>query len=75
MIVIYSRPSCAPCRTLKLYLDRKGLQYEVKDADDNREELLKYSNAFVVPITVIDQDPTKVIEGLNLKRLGEILNG
>lgn len=73
MITIFSRPTCAPCRTLRAYLDRKGLTYTVKDADDNREELLQYSNAAIVPITVIDNDPTKVVEGLNLKRLAELL--
>lgn len=56
-----------------MYLDRKGLKYEVKDADENRTELLQYSNAAIVPITVINGDKTKVVEGLNLRRLASML--
>jgi glutaredoxin len=71
-IQIFSRPSCGPCATLKLYLSRKGLEYTVLDADENREELLKYSNAPIVPITVINNGE-HVIEGLNLQRMAEVL--
>jgi glutaredoxin len=71
-IQIFSRPTCSPCRTLKYYLDKKGLEYTVLDADENREELLKYSNAPIVPITVINNGE-HVIEGLNLQRMAEVL--
>jgi glutaredoxin len=73
MVVIYSRPQCSPCRTLKLYLSRKGVDFEVKDADEHREELLKYSSASIVPITVFDNDPSKVVEGMNLQRIASFL--
>lgn len=72
MTVIYSRDSCAPCKTLKLFLDRKGHKYEVKDVDEHREEVLRYSNVPIVPITVIDG---KVIEGMNLSAIAEAISG
>lgn len=70
MITIYSRPSCAPCRTLKYWLDKKGHKYEVKDVDEHREEVLRYSSAPIVPITVIGD---KVIEGMNLGAIADAL--
>lgn len=73
MVTIYSRPTCSPCQTLKLYLFRKGIDFEVKDADEHREELLKFSNASIVPITVFDNDPSKVVEGMNLQRIASFL--
>ncbi len=71
-IQIYSRPSCAPCKTLCYYLRKKGIEYTLLDADENREELLKYSNAPIVPVTVINNGE-HVIEGLNLQRMAEVL--
>ena len=71
MTVIYSRPSCAPCKTLRLFLDRKGHKYEVKDVDEHREEVLKYSSAPIVPITVFDGGI--VVEGMNLRAIADAL--
>ena len=71
MTVIYSRPSCAPCKTLRLFLDRKGHKYEVKDVDEHREEVLRYSSAPIVPITVFDSGA--VVEGMNLSAVAKAI--
>jgi glutaredoxin len=72
-VVIFTRPDCGPCKTLIYWLGKQGIKYTLKDIDENRDEVLYYSNASIVPITVIDDDPAKVIEGLNLQRVKDLL--
>lgn len=59
MTVLYSKQSCAPCRTLKQILKNKGIEYIEKDVSipEFMDELRSKYNAFSVPVTVINDEP------------------
>jgi glutaredoxin 3 len=57
MITVYSASWCAFCRTAKDYLTKLGLDYQVKDVEEdpkNAEELIKKSNQMGIPVLDID---------------------
>jgi len=65
-VTVYTRTSCAPCRTLKTYLQKKGIKFEEKNIDENPDhaaEAFAKTGLAMVPVTVIGD---KVIQGLNL---------
>lgn len=73
-VVIYSRSTCAPCRALKHFLSKKGIQFTNKDITQDEEaqaEAFAYSGAMVVPVTVITKqdDSREVITGFNVSQL------
>lgn len=53
-MILYSRTTCAPCRTIKYWLDKNQVSYKVRDIDDpsNLDELLKTGSAMVPTIVV-----------------------
>lgn len=58
-ITIYSTATCGFCKMLKSYLSDKGIEYNVKMADEDQkiaEELYEKSGQLGVPFTVITQD-------------------
>lgn len=72
MITIYSTDTCAPCKQIKMILDRKGLKYQVinRDEADNIKDMMKYTNSPVVPLVITDKGQ---MQGYNVTRLMEIL--
>ena len=55
MLTIYITPTCPGCRTLKAWLDREGVSYEVRDLSDQAvmEEAKARYHVRVAPITVL----------------------
>lgn len=77
-ITIYSRPTCAPCNTLKQFLNKKGIQFTSKNIDEDENaaaEAYAYAGLSIVPVTVVEQqDGTRdIITGLNLSKLMPVL--
>lgn len=65
-VKVYTRTTCAPCKMLKTYLQKKGIQYEEINVDENQEgfsEIVAQTGLQMVPVTVIGD---KIIQGLNL---------
>lgn len=60
-VKIYSREGCAPCYTLKYWLNKKGVKYEEFPAEDYMR---------VVPLIKIGD---MEIEGANLGYIAELL--
>jgi len=61
-ITIYSTATCGFCKMLKSYLNDKGINYEVKMADEDQaiaRELYEKSGQLGVPFTVITDDNGK----------------
>lgn len=57
-ITIYSTATCGFCRSLKSYLQSKGISYEEKHADQDQklaEELYEKSGQLGVPFTIIEK--------------------
>lgn len=60
-IILYSRDTCSPCRTLKYLLNKKGVPYEEREPDDS---------VWIVPTVQIGETR---IEGYNLPAVLEAL--
>jgi len=71
-ITIYSRQGCAPCNSLKQFLNKKNVPFITRDVDepDAAAEAYAYTGLSTVPVTVIEREgERKVISGLNLSQL------
>lgn len=60
MVKLYSRPSCAPCQTLKYWFKKKGIEYKEYPATDD----------MLAPTLFINDE---MIVGLQFKRIAELL--
>ena len=73
MLTVYSSDTCPPCKTLKGWLDLKGVDYTVvnREADPDRfNEIVKLTGVNLVPQVLIDD---VAIVGLNIARTRELL--
>jgi glutaredoxin len=61
MITVYSSPTCAPCKSILYWLDKKGHKYEYKLLEDHMEEASQYTNQLFPPVVVIDGQVAKNI--------------
>ena len=71
---LYGRATCAPCRMLKQYLDRKGVVYEYIDVEENPDKfnnVVIFSNSTTVPQLAVGM---AVVVGLNIPRVVELLD-
>jgi len=62
-IKVYSRATCAPCKTVKAYLENKRKRYSEIDIDQDPtafQEATKLSGVFTTPQTVV----TKTVDGV-----------
>ncbi len=77
-VVIYTSNTCAYCRTTKQYLDKKDVNYEeinVDEQPDRRQELVEMSGQMAVPVVVITSDDgmRDVTVGFNVPKLASSL--
>lgn len=72
-IIVYSRETCSPCKTVKWYLKQKGHEFTEKDIDepDNFNDFVKVADMQMVPLIVIGEAK---VQGLNLPALNRILD-
>lgn len=71
---LYSRDTCAPCRMLKQYLDRKGVDYELINVDEQPaefEQIRVFSNSTIVPQLAVGM---QVVVGLHLPKIIDLLD-
>lgn len=73
MITVYATESCAPCTSLKKYLDRKGVEYRIFNADrePHASQLFQLVGRRIVPTTIVNG---KVVIGLNYSAINKALN-
>lgn len=67
-IKVFSRATCAPCKTVKYYLDKKQRKYSEIDVDqfpDAFSEAIRLSGAITTPQTLI----TKMVDGQEVKEV------
>jgi len=72
-MILYTRDSCGPCRTVKYMLDKLGVDYEVKniDIEDNLSELVTKYGATTTPVFVKGGN---VVIGANLSRIKQLVS-
>ena len=77
-ITIYSTATCGFCKMLKSYLNDKGINYDVKMADEDQaitKELYEKSGQLGVPFTIIEKDgKEEKILGFDRNRIDEVLD-
>ncbi len=72
-ITVYTRTTCAPCRTLKHYLKTKGHEFIEKNVDEDpkhMDDVIKQTGFQMVPMTVINGE---AVMGLNLAKINSLL--
>ncbi len=72
-VVVFSSPSCGPCKLVKDYLTQKGVTYTVKDIGEDQQalrELVETYHSHNTPTTVIDG---QVVIGFNRDRIDKLL--
>ena len=78
-VTVFTTNTCAYCAMVKKFLDRKGVNYEVVNLDDQPEkqkEIYEKSGALTVPVTLVEkEDKTEeVVIGFNLPRLASVIS-
>lgn len=73
-VKVYTRTTCAPCRTLKHWLKSKGVPYEEINVDEDpalMDLVIKQTGIQQVPMTQVGED--RFISGLNIALLANLL--
>jgi len=74
-MIVYSQTTCAPCATLKKYLDHKGVKYierNITEHPEHTETLLKHTGGrILVPTVVKGKD---VVVGLNWGAISKLIS-
>lgn len=73
-MIVYTSDTCAPCSSLKKYLNHKGYEYRELNADEpiHADTLIRLTGRRVVPTTVIEGHPP--IIGLNYAAINKALS-
>jgi glutaredoxin-like YruB-family protein len=72
-VVVYSSPTCAPCKAAKEYLASKGVPFrEVNVAEDAeaRDELVRLTGQTMIPVILVGDE---VVQGFNKPKLQSLL--
>lgn len=76
-ITIFTRSTCSPCKTLKFWLNNKGVSFTEIDADMNPDAHSKATEGLgysIVPFTLIDTgSEVHKIAGMNLAHIASLL--
>ena len=72
-IIVFTQPDCPPCRSVKVYLADKGLEFEERDVTADQEavrELVETYQSRSTPTIVIGEN---VMIGFDPEELDQIL--
>lgn len=73
-VTIYTRNTCAPCKAVKMFLSRKGVEYRELNVDEDpslMNEIISRSGFAQVPMTVIGD---RVVSGQNFGAIAALLS-
>lgn len=72
-VTIYTKTQCGPCRAVKMFLSRKGIEYRELNVDEDpalMSEIISRSGFAQVPMTVIGD---RVVSGQNFGAIAALL--
>jgi glutaredoxin len=72
-ILVYYADWCGACKLMKRHLDRKGIDYELRDIDvpDILEELVDKTGAKAIPVIDVEG---RILRGYNADALDDLLS-
>jgi glutaredoxin len=73
-IKVYTRTTCAPCRMVKAWLQKKGYEYTEINVDEDpsaAKEIMDRTGLMMVPMTLIGD---RAVSGMNFGQLASILS-
>jgi glutaredoxin 3 len=72
-VYVYTRSSCAPCQTLKMWLNRKNVSYTELNVDDPKiaDRLITLTGTLLLPTVVIGET---IIKGLNIGKIAKAID-
>jgi glutaredoxin len=73
-MIVYSQTTCAPCKSVKQYLDHKGVKYierNITTHPDHTKTLVKHTGGRVLVPTVVKGD--EVVVGLNWAAIAKLI--
>lgn len=71
-VTVFTRTTCGPCKTVKYFLQKKGIQFTEQNVDENPsliDQILEMTGIMQVPMTVIDGQPVSGADFAKLSRL------
>jgi glutaredoxin len=73
-VILYYADWCGYCRKAKGHLERRGVEYELRDVDipANQAELVAKSGGRSIPVIDVDG---RILKGYSAERLDELLDG
>lgn len=77
-ITLYSQPSCQPCRAVKRWLDKRGIEYTTVDVTENPAdaEAIKALGYTGTPVTIVNDGTGDIhFGGFNPDLLAEFCTG
>lgn len=71
-VTIFTRSTCAPCKTVKYFLQKKGVPFREKNIDEPEfaREFSEVSDFPMVPLVIVGGSK---VQGLNLGLLSNLL--
>lgn len=77
-ITVFTTNTCKYCSMVKMYLDRKGVSYDVVNLDEQPErqkEVFAKSGALTVPVTIVENEDSSedIVIGYNIPRLASVV--
>lgn len=73
-VTLFTQKSCAPCQTIKKYLQMRGVEYSERDAlEDN--SIVELTGRFITPTVLVENNGKKtVVTGMNIPSLAKALD-
>ena len=72
-VIVFTQPGRPPCRTVKAYLEDRGIEYEERDVTTNEQfvfQLVRTYDSRTTPTLVIGEE---VMVGFDPERLDELM--
>lgn len=72
-VVVYTRTTCGPCKTIKYFLNKKGIPYEEMNIDDDPVAAREFSELTNVPMVPLVRVGDQQFQGMNISLLSKLL--
>ena len=71
-IVVYSKSKCVQCEAVKKHLQREGIDFEVRNAEDHIDELRAMGFS---QVPIVKAEGVEPFYGYNISKIQQIIAG